>query len=189
MAGFGCTIPREWDHKCHLPSVIYQHTHHKPITGLNFQQSFASLKQGVVRKLAIATESQYVYDGIPGSAYKLRSSGWVNKQGPVAHVDLWIRVLQLMDESSLMLSWIKVPRHTVAVIEGNRRADLLVDKGRLSSPLYQVLPVPERLVFSIELPCTPHRIVHRHCQGQWMFVILKPHLGRRPPWSPEIMHM
>ena len=102
-------------------------------------------------KFAIATDSQYIYDGVTGLAYKWHWSRWVNKQGPVATVDLLIRVLQLMDESSLTLRWIKVPGHTVVAIEGNRRANLLADKGRLSSPLYQVFSVPERLVYGATL--------------------------------------
>ena len=110
--------------------------------------------QGTAGKPAIATDSQYAYDGVTGSAYRWRERGWVNRCGPVANVDLCIRLLFLIDSATMRLRWIKVPSHTIAVIEGNRHADHLAEVGRSSSPLYQVLSVPERPVISLELPCT-----------------------------------
>ena len=111
--------------------------------------------QGAAGKLAIATDSQYAYDGVTGSAYRWRERGWVNKCGPVANVDLWIQLLSLIDSATMRLRLIKVPSHTVAIIAGNRHADHLAEVGRFSSPLYQVLSVPERPVISLELPFTP----------------------------------
>ena len=40
-------------------------------------------------------------------------------------------------------------------IPGNERADVLAEEGRVSSPLYQVLSLPDRAVVSLELPSTP----------------------------------
>ena len=74
---------------------------------------------------------------------------------PVANVDLWIQLLSLIDSATMRLRWIKVPGHTIAVIASNRHADHLAEVGRSSSPLYQVLSVPERPVISLELPFTP----------------------------------
>ena len=68
--------------------------------------------QGQIRKVAVATDLQYYYDGPTGSAFRWRRAGWVNKQGPVANVDLWIRLLSLVDGSTLSLRWVKVPTHT-----------------------------------------------------------------------------
>ena len=68
--------------------------------------------QGQLKKLAVATDSKYAYDGLTGSAFRWSSAGWVGKAGPVANVDLWIRLLHLLDSSALTLQWLKVPSHT-----------------------------------------------------------------------------
>ena len=86
-------------------------------------------------------------------AWRWRSAGWVNKQGPVSNVDLWIRLLQLIDFSTLTIRWVKVPSHTVVVLGGNSRADKLAEQGCLGSPIYHSLSVPDGLVFGLELPC------------------------------------
>ena len=51
------------------------------------------------------------------------------------------------------MRWIRVPSHTN--IPGNERADRLAEEGRISSPLFHVLSLPERPVISLELPSTP----------------------------------
>ena len=58
---------------------------------------------GRTGNLATATDSQYVYDSVTGSAYKWRNMGWVNSQGPVANVDLWITLLRLIDDATMTL--------------------------------------------------------------------------------------
>ena len=53
---------------------------------------------------------------------------------------------------SRLSNFLRVPSHTA--IPGNERADALAEEGRVSSPLYQVLSLPERNVISLELPST-----------------------------------
>ena len=53
-------------------------------------------------KLAIATDSSYVYSE-QGNALCWRSNGWVTAQGPVTNVDLWIQLMELMDQALAQL--------------------------------------------------------------------------------------
>ena len=152
VAGFGCTIPGQWEFSGFLPVDMAQSNNRAELAAII---RLLEHTQGAAGKLAIATDSHYAYDGVTGSAYRWRERGWVNKCGPVANVDLWIQLLSLIDSATMRLRWIKVPSHTVAVIAGNRHADHLAEVGRFSSPLYQVLSVPERPVISLELPFTP----------------------------------
>ena len=46
-----------------------------------------------------------------------------------------------------------MPSHTD--IPGNERADVLAEEGRVSSPLYHVLSLPDRPVVCLQLPSTP----------------------------------
>ena len=92
-------------------------------------------------------------DGLRGSAFRWRTAGWVGQSGPVCNVDLWIRALDLVDRVSATVKWLRVPSHTD--IPGNERAHVLAEEGRVSSPLYHVLSLPDRPVVSLELPSTP----------------------------------
>ena len=71
----------------------------------------------------------------------------------MCNVDLWIRALDLVDRVSATVKWLRVPSHTD--IRGNERADVLAEEGRVRSPLYHVLSLPDRPVVSLELPSTP----------------------------------
>ena len=42
------------------------------------------------RELLVATDSEYVYSGIWGSATRWRAPSWVGLSGPVAKINLWI---------------------------------------------------------------------------------------------------
>ena len=57
----------------------------------------------------------------------------MTNKGPVLNVDVWIDLLELLDQALASSKWIKVPNHEV---EGNERADALAELGRKSSPLY-----------------------------------------------------
>ena len=131
MAGYGCVLSGEWEECGHLPYDSPQTNNQAELLAIIF---ILEKMQGQHRKVAVATGSQYSYDA--SSAFCWRRAGWVKKHGPMANVDLWIRRLNLVDQSTLTLRWINTPSHTVVVIEGNVKADLLADKGRLSSPLY-----------------------------------------------------
>ena len=100
-------------------------------------------------------DSQYVYDGLRGLVFKWHTIGWVGQSGPVCNVDLWIRALDLVDRVSATVKWLRVPSHTD--IPSNERADVLAEEGRVSSPRYHVLSLPDRSVVSLELPSTPTR--------------------------------
>ena len=91
-------------------------------------------------KLATATDSSYVYCGGQGSALKWRANSWVTAQGPVTNLDMWIRLMILIDQSKAHLAWIKVPSHTG--LQGNERADFLAEAGRKMSPLYRTARNP-----------------------------------------------
>ena len=69
-----------------------------------------------------------------GAAIKWRAQQWVTTKGAVLNVDLWIDLLELLDQASASYEWIKVPSHVQ--MEGNERADALAELGRKSSPLY-----------------------------------------------------
>ena len=152
VAGFGCTIPGQWDFSGFLPVDMAQSNNRAELAAVI---RLLEHTQGAAGKLAIAKDSQYAYDGVTGAAYRWRERGWVNKCSPVANVDLWIQLLSLIDSATMCLRWIKVPSHTIAVISGDRHADHLAEVGRFSSALHQVLSVPERPVISLELPFTP----------------------------------
>ena len=89
--------------------------------------------------VAVVMDSQYVYDGLRGSAFRWHTAGWVGQSGPVCNADLWIRALDLVDRVSATGQWLRVPITRVPShtdIPGNERADVLAEEGRVSSPLY-----------------------------------------------------
>ena len=104
-------------------------------------------------RLLVITDSQYVYDGLNGAAFRWRAAGWVGQSGPMCNVDLWITLLDLVDTALPTIRWLRVPSHTD--IPGNERADGLAEEGGVSSPLYHVLSLLEKPVVSLELPATP----------------------------------
>ena len=63
-------------------------------------------------RLAVVMDSQYVYDGLRGSAFRWRTTGWVGQSGPVGNVDLWIRALDLVDRVLATVKWLRLPCHT-----------------------------------------------------------------------------
>ena len=59
--------------------------------------------------LVVVMDSQYVYDGLKGAAFRWRAAGWVGHSGPVCNMDLWIT---LVDSVSHTVRWLRVPSHT-----------------------------------------------------------------------------
>ena len=150
VAGYGCVVMGVWEAKGFLPPSTGQTNNRVELLAvITVLEHF--LHQQV--RLAVVMDSQYVYDGLRGSAFRWRTAGWVGQSGPVCNVDLWIRALDLVDQVSATVKWIRVPKHTD--IPGNERADVLADEGRVSSPLYHVLSLPDRPTVSLELPSTP----------------------------------
>ena len=149
-AGYGCVVMGIWEAKGFLPPNSGQTNNTAELLAvITVLEHF--LQQQV--RLAVLMDSQYAYDGLRGSAFRWRTAGWVGQCGPVCNVDLWIRALDLVDKVSATVKWIPVPSHTD--IPGNERADVLAEEGRVSSPLYHVLSLPDRPIVSLELPATP----------------------------------
>ena len=77
VAGFGCTIHGEWEKSGPLPAHSQQTNNRAEMMAVICLLEYVHGRTG---KLATATDSQYVYDGVTGSAYKCRDMGWVNSQ-------------------------------------------------------------------------------------------------------------
>ena len=99
----------------------------------------------------------------------------------MCNVDLWIRALDLVDKVTATVKWIQVPSHTD--ILGNERADVLVEEGRVSSPLYHVLSLPDRPVVCLELPSTPPREGPRRSHAHLSFMMSSPPQETPPPYA------
>ena len=149
VAGCGCVVMWIWEAKGFLPPNSGQTNNRAELLAvITVLEHF--LEQQV--RLAVVMDSHYVYDGLRGSAFRWRTASWVGHSGPVCNVDLWIRALDLVDKVSAIVKWVRVPSHTD--IPGNERADVLAEEGRVSSPLYHVLSLPDRPIVSLELPAT-----------------------------------
>ena len=140
----------DWEAKGFLPSNSAQTNNRAELLAM-----ITALDHFILQTmcLAVVMDSQYVYNGLRGLAFRWPTAGWVPPSGPVCNVDLWIRALDLVDTVSATVKWIWVPSHTD--ILGNERADVLAEEGRVSLPLYHVLSLPDRPVVSLELSSTP----------------------------------
>ena len=152
VAGYGCVVMGAWVAWGFLPPNSAQTNNRAEL--LAVITVFEHFLLQTVR-LVVVMDSQYVYDGLRGSAFRWRTTGWVGQSGPVCNVDLWIRARDLVDRVSATVKWLRVPSHTD--IPGNERADVLAEEDRVSSPLYHVLSLPDRPVVSLELPSSPPR--------------------------------
>ena len=65
----------------------------------------------VLIKVCIVTDSEYVYLGATGKAFKWRSQGWVGSKGPLSDVSLWVDLLELIDEMGPMAQWLWALSH------------------------------------------------------------------------------
>ena len=85
VAGYGCVMLGEWEESWYVPCSLAQMNNRANVLAIihTLEQM-----QGQIRNVVVATDSQYAYDGLTGSAYRWRNAGWVNKQGPVASVHL-----------------------------------------------------------------------------------------------------
>ena len=150
VAGYGCVVIGDWEGKEFLPpNSARTYNRAELLAVITVLEHF--LLQTV--RPVVVMDSQYVYHGLWGSAFRWRTAGWVGQSGPVCNVDLWIRALDLIDRVSAPVKWLRVPSHTD--ILGNERADVLAEEGGVSSPLYHVLSLPDRPAVSLELPSTP----------------------------------
>ena len=93
-------------------------------------------------KVAICTDSEYVFLGTRGAARRWKLRGWTGSSGPVSNVLLWELLLDTLSAHTGSMKFIKVPSHVD--ILGNNEADRLADQGRLSHPRCPVLKTPSR---------------------------------------------
>ena len=93
-------------------------------------------------KVAICTDSEYVFLGATGAARRWKLRGWTGSSGPVSNVPLWELLLDTLSTHTGSIKFIKVPSHVD--ILGNNEADRLADQGRLSHPRCPVLKTPSR---------------------------------------------
>ena len=131
VAGYGCHEPGMWEEANHLPVGRKQ-----TINRAELMAVIVAVRRTHTRQhtFAVATDSSYVYGGVQGAAIKWRAQQWVTNKGPVLNVDLWIDLLELLDQASASYEWIKVLSHVQT--EGNERAYAFAELGRKSSPLY-----------------------------------------------------
>ena len=86
-------------------------------------------------RVAICTDSSYVYGGATGSARRWKIRGLKNAKGvAVSNPALWDLLINELDRPGRIVQWVKIPSHVG--IEGNVEADRLANLGRESSPLY-----------------------------------------------------
>ena len=93
-------------------------------------------------KVAICTDSEYVFLGATGAARRWKLRGWTGSSGPVSNVPLWELLLDTLSAHTGSIKFIKVPSHVD--ILGNNEADRLAEQGRLSHPRCPVLKTPSR---------------------------------------------
>ena len=86
------------------------------------------------RKTCIMGDSEYVVNGCNGWAQKWCRNDWCTATGPVAHSDLWKRVLILLESYGPHVTVYHVPSH--AGLPDNAQVDTLASQGRLQSPLW-----------------------------------------------------
>ena len=95
------------------------------------------------RRWALVLDSTYVIKGANGGASLWKERDWVGVAGTlVAHVDLWIQVLDLLSKLQGRVMVFHVHSHINLL--GNDKADHLANKGRLKSLLYSNAMTPDR---------------------------------------------
>ena len=82
-------------------------------------------------KVAICTDSDYVFKGAKGAAKRPKARGWVGSAGAVSNVPLWEALLSELDLPDRLIERVKVPSHVS--ITGNEEADSLANNGRLAN--------------------------------------------------------
>jgi ribonuclease HI len=93
-------------------------------------------------KVAICTDSEYIFLGATGAARRWKLRGWTGSSGPVSNVPLWELLQDTLSAHTGSIKFIKVPSHVD--ILGNNEADRLAEQGRLSHPRCPVLKTPSR---------------------------------------------
>ena len=84
------------------------------------------------RKTCVMCDSEYVVNGCNGWAQRWRSNNWHTATGPVAHSNLWKRILILLESYGPHMY--HLPSH--AGLTENEQVDALASQGRLRSALW-----------------------------------------------------
>ena len=63
------------------------------------------------RRTLICPDSLRVVNGVLGWAQRWRQHKWQNASGAVKHVDLWMQILDLVDQLGDTVKWLHVPSH------------------------------------------------------------------------------
>ena len=100
-----------------------------PGTNNRAQALSVLFRKRVGARVAIASESEYVYDGLTEHILRWERDSWRTAAGLVAHAHLWIQLLACMrlHQTSVRFFWL--PSHVG--IGGNERVDALPEQGRL----------------------------------------------------------
>jgi len=105
---------------------------------INTSQLFAAIQalgSTESSKVAIRTDSFYIYGGAAGSARCWKVRGWKNTKGAVVpNTALCEAPTDELDRQDRVVESVRIPSHVG--IEGNVEADRLANLGRESSPLY-----------------------------------------------------
>ena len=139
----------------------------------NVAELFATIKalgSTTSTKIAICTDSSYVYGGGTGSARRWKVRGWKNANGAaVPHFALWDLLITELDRPLREVQWVKIPSHVG--IGGNVEADRLANLGRESSPLYPsdtlAGPAADHLVHS---PSKKRKVTHADNPSDFSFL-------------------
>ena len=81
-----------------------------------------------MQRLVINSDSRYVVLGITQWSDQWIKHGWKTSSGePVKNKEEWVKLLQLVEESNISITWNHVPGHKG--ISGNEEADKLAVRG------------------------------------------------------------
>ena len=134
VGGFGAYFGSSDDFSEPLPLTDPQTNNRAELWALLRVLQIISSKPGGDR-WALALDSIYVVNGANGGANAWRERDWVGVAGSlVAHVDLWVQVLELLSVVGARVTVFHV--HSHIQLAGNDNADALANRGRLSSGHY-----------------------------------------------------
>ena len=127
VGGFGAFFGDRDDFSAPLPLAEPQTNNRAELRALLRVLQIISSKQDSTC-WAIATDSSYVVKGVNGGALSWKDKDWIGVAGSlVAHVDLWMTVLDLIAELGAGVTVFHV--HSHINLAGYDRADELANRG------------------------------------------------------------
>ena len=137
VAGYGIYAQRDISISAYVPVHLRQTNNTAELLAV-----IRALQIFTFGKIAVCTDSEYVFLGATGAARRWKLRGWTGSSGPVSNVPLWELLLDTLSTHTGSIKFIKVPSHVD--ILGNNEANRLADQGRLSHPRCSVLRTPSR---------------------------------------------